>query len=77
MLNDGRLRIERRFQIRRKPDGADAGARADPLRLHRPADRASAKRMPEEFTTYTSWRPRWRRPLRAETEPYQPGVEPS
>ena len=49
--NDCKLRIERRFQIRRDVRRRNAAARAAALRLHRPAH-GRAKRMPEDFTRY-------------------------
>ena len=74
VLNDNRLRIDRRFQVRRKADG-ETLLRA--LLHYVCIDLVSgrAKRMPVEFTNY-SVSPVVQRVLDLETEPYLPGVEP-
>lgn len=74
VLNDNRLRIDRRFQVRRRTDG-ETLLRA--LLHYVCIDLASgrAKRMPVEFTNYTV-SPVVQRVLDLETEPYLPGVEP-
>ena len=74
VMNDGKLRIERRFQVRRESDGQTL-VRA--LIHYVCIDLATgrAKRMPEEFTSYTV-APDVAAAIAAETEPFQPGVEP-
>ena len=74
VLNDNRLRIDRRFQVRRKADG-ETLLRA--LLHYVCIDLVSgrAKRMPVEFTNYTV-SPVVQRVLDLETVPYLPGVEP-
>ena len=74
VLNDGRLRIERRFQVRRESDGATL-VRALIHYVCIDLVTGKARRMPEEFTKYTV-SPEVAAAIAAETEPYQPGVEP-
>ena len=74
VLNDGRLRIARRFQIRRESDGATL-VRALVHYVCIDLESGRAKRMPTEFTKYTV-APEVAAALALETEPYQPGVEP-
>jgi len=74
VLNDGRLRIDRRFQIRRKADGQTL-VRALVHYVCIDLETGKAKRMPVEFTKYTV-APEVEAALALETEPYQPGVEP-
>jgi len=74
VLNDGKLRIERRFQIRRKVDGATL-VRALIHYVCIDLQTGRAKRMPEEFTKYVV-APEVAEAVARETEPYQPGVEP-
>jgi acyl-CoA thioester hydrolase len=72
--NDCKLRIERRFQIRRKTDGETllrALLHYVCIDLHT----GRAKRMPEEFTRYVVL-PEVAQAVAAELEPYEPGVEP-
>jgi acyl-CoA thioester hydrolase len=74
VYNDGKLRIDRRFQVRRKSDGETlmrALIHYVCIDLHT----GRARRMPEEFTTYVV-APRVKAALATETVPYQPGVEP-
>jgi acyl-CoA thioester hydrolase len=74
VYNDQRLRIDRRFQIRRKSDGATL-LRALIHYVCIDLQTGRAKRMPPEFTKYyvaadvTA-------AVALETGPYQPGVEP-
>jgi acyl-CoA thioester hydrolase len=72
--NDGRLRIERRFQIRRESDGVTL-VRALIHYVCIDLETGKAKRMPVEFTKYTV-APEVAEALARETEPFQPGVEP-
>jgi acyl-CoA thioester hydrolase len=74
VLNDGRLRIARRFQIRRASDGQTL-VRALIHYVCIDLQTGRAKRMPLEFTQYTV-APEVAEALARETEPYQPGVEP-
>jgi acyl-CoA thioester hydrolase len=74
VLNDGRLRIERRFQIRRKSDG-ETLVRALIHYVCIDLQTGKAKRMPPEFTKYTV-APEVAEAVARETEPYEPGVEP-
>ncbi len=74
MLNDGRLRIDRRFQIRRKSDG-ETLLRALIHYVCIDLQTGKAKRMPPEFTNYTV-APEVAAAVALETEPFQPGVEP-
>jgi acyl-CoA thioesterase FadM len=74
VLNDGRLRIERRFQICRRSDGQTL-VRALVHYVCIDLQTGKPKRMPTEFTTY-SVAPEVAEALARETEPYQPGVEP-
>jgi acyl-CoA thioester hydrolase len=73
--NDGKLRIERRFQIRRASDGETllrALLHYVCIDLHS----GRARRMPEEFTRY-SVLPEVAAAVAAEPQPFQPGVEPA
>jgi acyl-CoA thioester hydrolase len=72
--NDGRLRIERRFQIRRESDGTTL-VRALIHYVCIDLGTGRAKRMPPEFTKYTV-ASEVAEALARETEPFQPGVEP-
>jgi acyl-CoA thioester hydrolase len=74
VLNDNRLRIQRRFQVRRVGDG-ETLLRALLLYVCIDLQTGRAKRMPPEFTKY-SVAPAVAAAVAAETEPYQPGVEP-
>jgi len=74
VYNDERLRIDRRFQIRRKSDGTTllrALIHYVCIDLHT----GRAKRMPPEFARYLV-APDVAAAVAQETEPYQPGVEP-
>jgi acyl-CoA thioester hydrolase len=73
--NDGKLRIERRFQVRRASDGETllrALLHYVCIDLHS----GRARRMPEEFTRYTVL-PEVAAAVAAEPQPFQPGVEPA
>ena len=72
--NDNRLRIERRFQVRRAGDG-ETLLRALIHYVCIDLQTGKAKRMPAEFTKYTV-APEVAEAVAAETAPYQPGVEP-
>lgn len=72
--NDGKLRIERRFQIRRKSDG-ETLLRALLHYVCIDLQTGRAKRMPDDFLRY-SVAPEVAAAVAAETQPYQPGVEP-
>jgi acyl-CoA thioester hydrolase len=72
--NDNKLRIERRFQIRRTSDG-ETLLRALLHYVCIDLQTGRPKRMPEEFTRY-SVLPEVAAAVAAETQPYQPGVEP-
>jgi acyl-CoA thioester hydrolase len=74
VLNDRKLRIERRFQIRRKSDGQTL-VRALVHYVCIDLATGKAKRMPLEFTNYTV-APDVAAAIALETEPFQPGVEP-
>ena len=74
VLNDGRLRIDRRFQVRRKSDGQTL-VRALIHYVCIDLQTGRARRMPGEFTKYTV-APEVAAAVSAETVPYQPGVEP-
>jgi acyl-CoA thioester hydrolase len=74
VLNDNRLRIDRRFQVRRKADG-ETLLRALLHYVCIDLGSGRAKRMPVEFTNYAV-SPAVQRVLDLETEPYLPGVEP-
>ena len=74
VLNDERLRIVRRFQIRRKSDGQTL-VRALIHYVCIDLQTGKAKRMPPEFAKYTV-APEVAAAIALETEPYQPGVEP-
>jgi acyl-CoA thioester hydrolase len=73
VLNDKRLRIDRRFQIRRKADG-ETLLRALIHYVCIDLQTGKARRMPEEFTQYVV-APEVAAAIALETEPYQPGVE--
>jgi acyl-CoA thioester hydrolase len=73
VLNDHRLRIDRRFQIRRASDG-ETLLRALIHYVCIDLGSGRAKRMPVEFTNYAV-SPAVQRALDLETEPYLPGVE--
>ena len=73
--NDNRLRIERRFQVRRAGDGGTL-LRALIQYVCIDLQTGKAKRMPAEFTKYTV-APEVAEAVAAETAPYQPGVEPA
>jgi acyl-CoA thioester hydrolase len=72
--NDNKLRIVRRFQIRRTSDG-ETLLRALLHYVCIDLQTGRPKRMPEAFTRY-SVLPEVAAAVAAETEPYQPGVEP-
>jgi acyl-CoA thioester hydrolase len=74
VLNDGRLRIDRRFQVRRGSDGQTL-ARALIHYVCVDVQTGRPKRMPPEFAKYTV-APEVAAAVASETEPYQPGVEP-
>jgi acyl-CoA thioester hydrolase len=74
VLNDGRLRIDRRFQIRRVADGQTL-LRALIHYVCIDLETGRAKRMPPEFTNYTV-APDVAEAMASATEPFQPGVEP-
>lgn len=74
VLNDQRLRIVRRFQVRRKADGQTL-VRALIHYVCIDLATGKAKRMPPEFAKYTV-APEVAAAVAAETEPFQPGVEP-
>jgi acyl-CoA thioester hydrolase len=75
VLNDNRLRIERRFQVRRAGDG-ETLLRALIHYVCIDLKTGKAKRMPAEFTQYTV-APEVAAAVAAEQAPYQPGVEPA
>jgi acyl-CoA thioester hydrolase len=72
--NDGKLRIERRFQIRRASDG-ETLLRALLHYVCIDLQTGRAKRMPGDFLRY-SVAPDVAAAVAAEITPYQPGVEP-
>lgn len=74
VFNDGRLRIDRRFQVRRVSDGQTL-LRALIHYVCIDLETGRAKRMPPEFTKYTVAADVAEAVAR-ETEPFQPGVEP-
>jgi acyl-CoA thioester hydrolase len=74
VYNDQRLRIDRRFQIRRKSDG-ETLLRALIHYVCIDLQTGRAKRMPPEFTKYYVAAD-VAAAVALETEPYQPGVEP-
>ena len=74
VYNDLRLRIDRRFQVRRKNDG-ETLLRALIHYVCIDLQTGRAKRMPAQFATYTV-APEVSAALAQETTPYQPGVEP-
>ena len=74
VYNDLRLRIDRRFQIRRRSDG-ETLLRALIHYVCIDLQTGRAKRMPSQFTQYTV-APEVTAALAQQTQPYQPGVEP-
>jgi len=72
--NDGRLRIDRRFQIVRASDG-ETLLRALIHYVCIDLESGKAKRMPREFTNYTV-DPAVAAAVAAEPAPFLPGVEP-
>jgi len=74
VYNDERLRIDRRFQIRRKSDGVTL-LRALLHYVCIDLQTGRAKRMPPEFVRYFV-APDVAAAVAREVEPYQPGVEP-
>src|SRR5262245_34368951 len=74
VLNDGRLRIDRRFQIRRKSDG-ETLLRALIHYVCIDLESGRARRMPEQFTHYAV-SPDVAAAVAAQSEPFLPGVEP-
>jgi acyl-CoA thioester hydrolase len=72
--NDHKLRIERRFQVRRAADGVTL-VRALIHYVCIDLQTGKAKRMPEPFMQY-SVLPEVASAVAAESSPYQPGVEP-
>jgi acyl-CoA thioester hydrolase len=72
--NDNKLRIDRRFQIRRKADG-ETLLRALIHYVCIDLQTGRARRMPEEFTRY-SVAPEVAEAVARQIAPYQPGVEP-
>jgi acyl-CoA thioester hydrolase len=73
--NDNRLRIQRRFQVRRVGDG-ETLLRALIHYVCIDLQTGKARRMPEEFTQYRV-QPQVAAAVAAETAPFQPGVEPA
>ena len=71
--NDNRLRIERRFQVRRAADG-ETLVRALIHYVCIDLETGKARRMPDAFTKY-SVHPDVAAAVAAETEPFAPGVE--
>jgi len=74
VVNDGKLRIDRRFQIRRASDGVTllrALIHYVCIDLHT----GRARRMPDIFTQYVVL-PEVAAAIAVEARPYQPGVEP-
>jgi acyl-CoA thioester hydrolase len=74
VYNDRKLRIDRRFQVRRKSDG-ETLLRALIHYVCIDLQTGRAKRMPPEFTKYFV-ADDVAAAVALETEPYQPGVEP-
>jgi acyl-CoA thioester hydrolase len=74
VLCDGRLRVDRRFQIRRESDGTDL-LRALIHYVCIDLDDGRPRRMPREFTTLYQPRPTVAAAL-STAEPFQPGVAP-
>jgi acyl-CoA thioester hydrolase len=74
VLNDKRLRIDRRFQIRRAEDGATL-LRALIHYVCIDLESGRARRMPPEFTQYAV-APEIAEVLARETKPFLPGVQP-
>ncbi|HEX7374156.1 MAG TPA: thioesterase family protein [Steroidobacteraceae bacterium] len=74
VYNDQKLRIDRRFQIRRKADG-ETLVRALIHYVCIDLQSGRAKRMPPEFTRYYV-ASEVAAAVALETAPYQPGVEP-
>jgi acyl-CoA thioester hydrolase len=72
--NDNKLRIDRRFQIRRKADG-ETLLRALIHYVCIDLQTGRARRMPEDFTRY-SVAPEVAEAVARQASPYQPGVEP-
>lgn len=72
--NDNKLRIERRFQIRRARDG-ETLVRALIHYVCIDLQTGKARRMPPEFVPYRVL-PEVAAAVAAETEPFAPGVEP-
>ncbi len=72
--NDRKLRIDRRFQVRRRSDG-ETLLRALIHYVCIDLQTGRAKRMPAEFTKY-SVAPAVVAAVAAEAEPFLPGVEP-
>ncbi len=75
VLNDNRLRIDRRFQVRRAADGQTL-LRALIHYVCIDLQTGKARRMPVEFMPY-SVRPEVAAAVAAETTPFLPGVEPA
>jgi acyl-CoA thioester hydrolase len=73
VYNDGKLRIDRRFQIRRKASG-ETLLRALIHYVCIDLQNGRPRRMPDEFRSY-SVAPEVAAVVAAETEPYLPGVE--
>jgi acyl-CoA thioester hydrolase len=74
VFNDERLRIDRRFQVRRRSDG-ETLLRALLHYVCIDLETGKARRMPREFSGYLVT-PGVRAALEQETQPFQPGVEP-
>ena len=74
ILNDHKLRIDRRFQMRRLADG-ETLLRALIHYVCIDLQTGKARRMPEQFTQYTV-APAVAAAVNTEAAPYQPGVEP-
>jgi len=74
VLNDQRLRIDRRFQIRRREDG-ETLLRALIHYVCIDLESGKARRMPAEFKPYTVL-PEVAEALAREVQPFLPGVEP-
>ena len=74
VFNDARLRIDRRFQVRRRGAG-ETLLRALLHYVCIDLESGKARRMPPEFRGYLV-APAVRAALERETQPFQPGVEP-
>jgi acyl-CoA thioester hydrolase len=74
VFNDARLRIDRRFQVRRRNDG-ETLLRALLHYVCIDLETGKARRMPPEFRGYRV-APAVQAALERETQPFQPGVEP-